>query len=78
MDECPFFQSFTKTIESQTIHGDRQANKTDQTKAFWCSHPKHSPVDLKIIKKVVGASNFLKCQGELSRCQLSQEQYNDM
>ncbi len=77
MNECSFFKSFTRNIESRIIHGDRQLNNISQVDAFYCSHPNHSPLTLKKAKKSIGDKK-LQCEGNIENCILSDEKYFDL
>jgi hypothetical protein len=67
MDKCSLYQLKTKFISSNELHPDR-ATRGECIKVPWCAH-KHSPVTKKQTS-VIGGANLLKCDGDLSKCQV--------
>ena len=78
MSICEYYHEETKSIQRRPMRSDRQRLPPMLIRAAWCVHPRHSPVHREIATGAVGAGNLLKCEGDLARCPLTQEQFNDV
>lgn len=78
MSLCEFYHVETKIIPDKRIRADRSGRPRDILKLPWCSHPKHSPVDIEDAKRMLGGGTLLKCQGDSDKCPLSADQFVDM
>lgn len=74
MVECPYYQVAQRNIESRKIRVDRQRD-VQTVHIPWCSH-KHSPAPQSLID-TVGSARILQCQGELSKCQVPPDKFDD-
>ncbi len=72
MSICKFYKQRTEVLPSGEIHSHQQnVNITIQPK--WCTH-KHSPVSS---PRVLGAGTLLTCGGDLAKCQVPKDKFDD-
>lgn len=75
-DECPFYRVDRKELRSREIRADRMQD-VQIVRIPWCGHPKHTPVTRQDTR-VLGGARLLQCGGDLGRCPLTDEQFEDM
>ncbi len=77
MADCKYYNVETREFESREIRPDRQ-RRPIVARMTWCAHPKHSPVDRKTATTTAGGGGRLQCEGMISKCPLSAEQFEDV
>lgn len=83
MNACKYFKfEFKAKPKSKEIFADRQQRSSGEDRISWCSHPKHSQVDIEVArcaaKDGVGSGNLLQCEGNLAKCLLTDDQLIDV
>lgn len=73
MSSCPYFHKESRTNQSNEIPSHHQTSNVQVLRTFWCTH-KHSPVPA---AWVVGGGNKLRCGGDLEKCQVPPEKFDD-
>ena len=73
---CKYYEVYTKIIPDRKFRPDRQPSIV-RLKSHWCSHPKHSPVERWVVVRTLGGASLLKCRGQLDKCPLTEDQFND-
>jgi len=68
---CEFYRVHR---ERRTIEEIGAPPYTREVEMGWCDHPKHSPKTFESLFRELGE---LRCAGDLARCLLSQEQWDD-
>lgn len=73
MSSCRYFHKESRPIQSDEIRSHQQTSNDQVLRTFWCTH-KHSPVPA---AWVVGGANMLRCDGDLEKCQVPPEKFDD-
>lgn len=81
-DSCDFYGEISITIPgSRERRADRQVTEAMlPKKGFkpYCEHPNHSPFTYAQAKRRTIGSGPLKCEGCISKCPLTQQQFSDI
>lgn len=73
MGSCHYFHKDSRTIKSNEKHSHQQISNTSVLRIFWRTH-KHSPVK---DPWVVGGAKMLRCGGDLEKCQVPPDKFDD-
>ncbi len=76
MTKCKYFKVETKPIRSKEMRADRQRPAPIVVEIPYCSHPNHSPFNLKTAKTTICGPR-LQCEGDLDNCPLTKDEFND-
>ena len=77
MEKCPYYHVHTETFKSRENRSDRQSAGGSIARTPWCGH-KHSPAERHIVTNVIGGASILQCDGELEKCQVPRDKFNDV
>lgn len=75
MGSCRYFRKDSRTIQSDEKLSHQQTPHVQVRRTFWCTH-KHSPV-LTATARTFGGGSMLKCGGDLEKCQVPPEKFDD-
>ncbi len=70
---CPWFNTCTKTLQSNQITAHQQQEDLQPYEVTWCNH-EHSPLREPVAMKIARSHLLLTCGGNLAQCTVPEAQ----